>query len=193
MLKFPKIPYRPLSFALAPLIAMLGACERSVPEATPPAPFPCDRDGFLSVELVGGTRATLDWRADTLTCESMPRPDGEGARLRMSGPLSDAPDANIVAFILGIPALDKGATGKELATNVTFMEEGTGRFFGARDTNDCWTDIHRHEVVGTVDESQYRISGTVYCISPLAELNGASSISFTDLQFASRLSWEFPE
>lgn len=111
----------------------------------------------------------------------------------MSGPLGDAPDITTVAFILGIPRLEKGATGAEFNTNVTLMEEGTGRFYGTPDTSNCWTDIEFQVPVSPDDASKYRIGGTVYCISPLAEVHGGSSIGFTELKFSSRLNWNPPE
>jgi len=123
----------------------------------------------------------------------MPRPAGEGARIRISGPASDAPDGNTVAFILGLPDLQRGKTALEIGTNVTFMEEGAGRFFSTADTSGCWTDVDFHEPVEAGAESIYRIGGTVYCVSALAELNGGSSISFTELTFSARLTWDQPE
>ena len=173
---------------LAPLFLLI-ACDLPVPAAAPEVAVGCDSDGNLTVELYGGIRESINWQAGELVCEGMPRPNSEGARLRLSGPLGD----KTIAFILGVPDLRKGDTGKELPTNVTLMEEGTGRFFATPDLSGCWTDVDRHESIGDENVSTYRISGTLYCVSPLAELNGASSISFTELKFTSRLNWEAPK
>jgi len=172
---------------LAPLFLLI-ACDSPKPAAIPEASFGCDSSGNLAVELYGGIQDTVHWQAEELVCEGMPRPNDEGARLRLSGPLG----TKTIAFILGVPDLRKGATGKELPANVTLMEEGTGRFFATRDLSACWMDVERHEPLGDDSVSAYLISGTLYCISPLAELNGASSISFTELEFTSRLDWEPP-
>ncbi len=145
------------------------------------------------VELYGSIRASIDWRAGDLTCTGMPRPDGEGARVRLSGPLGMKGENRTLAFILGLPDLEVGQTGKELPTNVTLIEEGAGRFFGSRGTSDCWTDVRSQERVGGEDEDTYRIEGTLYCVSPLAELNGNTSVTFTELNFTGRLNWEQPE
>lgn len=153
----------------------------------------CDPDARLSTRLFGAVDVHLDWSAGELSCDGMPRPDGDGARLRLSGPASDAPDANTIAFIFGIPALEIGETATELGTNVTFMEEGSGRFFGTRDTEGCWTDIDLHDEVPGAVGSTYRIGGTVYCVSPLAELNGGSSIRFSELEFVARVNWDEPQ
>lgn len=98
-----------------------------------------------------------------------------------------------LAFILGLPDLIEGETAKEIPTNVTLMEEGTGRFFGTRDATNCWTDVDEHEQLQEFDSPTYRISGILYCVAPLAELNGSSSISFADLKFTGRLDWELPK
>jgi len=47
--------------------------------------------------------------------------------------------------------------------------------------------------IGAEDSLNYRISGILYCVAPLAELSGSSSISFTDIRITSQLSWEVPE
>jgi hypothetical protein len=173
---------------LAPLFLLI-ACNSPTPAAIPEASFACDSDGNLTVELYGGIQDTIHWQDEELDCAGMPRPNSEGARLRLSGPLG----TKTIAFILGVPDLRKGATGKELPTNVTLIEEGAGRFFATPDLSSCWMDVDRHEPLGDETVSTYLISGTVYCISPLAELNGASSISFTELKFTSRLDWEHPK
>jgi len=184
---------RRLPITLIATLALTCACEQPVPAAAEATTYGCDRDAHLGVELYGGIRATIDWPADILTCDSMPRPDGEGARLRFSGPGWEGSTARTIAFILGIPDLQPGSTGTELPTHVTLIEEGSGRFFATQDTNGCWTDIDRHEAATRENVSSYRISGTLYCVAALAELNGGSSISFTELNFAGRLNWEQPK
>ena len=127
-----------------------------------------------------------------MVCEGMPRPGDEGARIRLSGPLPDDREAKTLTFIFGVPHLLPGVTGAELPTNVTLVEEGTGRFFGTPDTSSCWTDVTTHRPLEGSD-SEYTISGSLYCVSPLAELNGSSSVTFTELGFSGRLNWEHTE
>lgn len=169
----------------------LFACSEPPPAAAEPVPS-CGPDGSLVAEIYGGVRASLAWQAADLECEGMPRPDGKGARLRLAGMAGEAPDRHRLAFILGLPDLRKGETAKELPTNVTVIEEGTGRFFGTRGATACWTDIGRHERLPAAAPSDYRISGVLYCVLPLADVNGNSSISFADLEFTGRLSWDAP-
>lgn len=190
LIRFPRNRLKPLVLLFA--ILPLQACE-GPPRQAAPVPVACDSEGFLHTDLYGAIRTSIRWGTESLACEGMPRPDGAGARLRLSGPIEDAPDAGSVAFILGLPDLVRGEPGHELPTNVTLIQEGTGRFFGTPDTSGCWTDIERQEPLEPGNTVNYRVSGTVYCVSPLAELNGGANISFTELTFTGRLDWEIPE
>lgn len=178
--------------------SLLVACQDPAPVAAEAASAEsedaaCTADGYLKVELYGSIRASIDWQAGELSCKGMPRPEEEGARIRMSGTLGTGDEIRTLAFILGIPDLEIGQTGTELPTNVTLIEEGTGRFFGSRDISECWTDISDQEPVGDENGPVYRIEGTLYCASSLAELNGNTSVTFTELNFSGRLNWELPE
>lgn len=153
-------------------------------------PTPCDPEAYLATELFGSINIAIDWKASVLTCEGMPRPAGEGARLRLAGPLTQDGHSRRIAFIIAIPGLRQGDTGKDMPTNVTLMEEGTGRFFSTADTAGCFTDVQRQERIGEENAADYRITGTVWCVSPLAELNGVASVSFTELGFSGRVEWE---
>lgn len=175
--------------ALACLVLSLSACGEPEP-AIVAKTLTCGHDGALVAEIYGGVRASIAWDAAALECEGMPRPDGEGARLRFAG-MTDG--ERQLAFILGLPDLVAGETATELPTNVTLIEEGTGRFFGTRDTANCWTDIDVHEQIQAAESMAYRIRGILYCVAPLAELNGNSSISFADLKFTDRLDWGRPK
>jgi hypothetical protein len=174
---------------MACLILCVSGCGDPEPIAAEQAPA-CGTDGALVAEIYGGVRASIDWDAGVLQCQGMPRPNGEGARLRFAGPAGTADGERRLAFILGLPDLRVGETGRELPTNVTLMEEGSGRFFGTRDAVNCWTDIETHE---QVEPATYKISGILYCVAPLADLSGNSSISLTDLTFTGHMSWDAPQ
>lgn len=152
----------------------------------------CIAGGHLRTDLAGGIRATLDWQAHEMVCEGMPRPEETGARLRLSGPLGNNSGPKTLTIILGLPHLAAGVTGAELPTNVTLVEEGSGRFFGTPDTNSCWTDVTSHRAIEG-SSSDYMIGGQLYCASPLPELNGSTSVTFTELSFTGRLNWELTE
>lgn len=170
--------------------ASLQACSESPPPSTRPAFAPAG--DALSVDLHGAIRAAVRWEGDALDAEGMPQPDLRGARLRFSGEAAIGTERRPLSFILGIPALEKGAPGTELGTRVTLIEEGAGRFFATGDTDTCWSDVHENvRVPGS--SSLYRLSGVLYCMAPLAELNGSAGVSFTDLSFTGRVDWRQPE
>jgi len=180
------------SVAFVCLVLSVAACGDPELVAAVQAPA-CGADGKFIAEIYGGVRASIDWDAGVLQCQGMPRPNGKGARLRFAGPAATAAGDRQLAFILGLPDLRPGETGRELPTNVTLMEEGTGRFFGTRDAANCWTDIETHEQLQPAGPPDYRISGILYCVSPIAGLDGNSSISFADLTFTGRVTWEVPQ
>jgi len=150
----------------------------------------CVPGGRLRAELTFGSGAKLDWAPADLACEGMRRPAGDGARLRFSGAYSDAAERQTLTLILGMPTLEKARTGNEMPTSVTLIEDGCGRFFATQDTAGCWTDINEHEQFGRKSDQHYMISGNVFCVTPLAELNGSASVTVTGLEFSGRVNWE---
>jgi hypothetical protein len=153
----------------------------------------CVDNGRLITELHGSLQGPLEWRGDLIECEGMPRPNGEGARLRFAGPAHAGSAMRSLAFILAMPDLKQGETGKELPTNVTKIDELSGSFFGTQDTDNCWTDIEQHEQLPGAENTHYRVSGILYCLAPIAELNGNASVIVEDVVFTGRLDWEVPE
>ncbi len=137
----------------------------------------------MSGRIYGAVSVDLDWRAAAMSCEGMPRPHGEGARLRFSGRAGDSG----LAFIIAMPSLERGVPMRGVPSNVTVIEEGAGRFFSAADLETCWTDI---EMGGApVEDAVYRVEGVLYCIAPLAEIGGDASVTLDELEFVGRLAW----
>jgi hypothetical protein len=177
--------------------AFLGACEDKVTTADPPestlSPIVCIEGGRLAVKTFGAIKTDIDWSEPDIRCEGMQRPQEKGARLRFSGEIDADDDARPLAIILSIPDLKKGATANELATRVTLIEEENARFFSTRETDICWSNITEQSPMidsdGTVIEHFYRISGLTYCVAPIAELNGAASVTLSDLEFTGQLRW----
>lgn len=148
----------------------------------------CGDQGYLSAELYGAIETTVNWAATDLRCEGMQRPSNRGARLRFSG---HANDGKNIAFIIALPDLQLGETGEEYRSNVTLIEEGGGRFFGTADLEICWTDINGVESVDDTN-TRFAISGAVYCVAPLREVNGDSDVSIRDFRFRGLLDWDAP-
>lgn len=150
------------------------------PEVTVQA---CHAGASLKLQLAGAIEGSFDWHDGAFQCESMRRPDDAGARLRFVGDVADS----ALALIIAIPELGRGATGKELASNLTLYVEGEALFFGTQGTESCWADIARQDLL---DAARYDITGEVYCIAPLGEINGATSVTIVELSFATQLDWD---
>lgn len=158
----------------------------ALPALLPPPPESsgCGERGYLRTEFYGEFPGPVDWQAGDLDCEGMPRPEGQGARLRFAGQSGDT----AIAIIVALPALERGATARELGSNVTVIEEGSGRFFSTAGLGNCWTDVPEHEDPGD-GTNLFFVAGTLYCIAPLAELNGDSSVTLRELQFGGFVDW----
>tara|TARA_R110002049_G_scaffold196523_3_gene365599 strand:+ start:1495 stop:2109 length:615 start_codon:yes stop_codon:yes gene_type:complete len=190
--------------ALLATVALTGACSGAAetnavdadatsqdtrPSALlPPAPKPvaCSADGLLSASLYGALEGEIRWQAEAMSCEGMPRPGGEGARLRFAGGAGDSGLA--LAFIVAIPGLEPGTRGTELPTRLTIIEEGKGRFFGSVDLDNCWTDVS-NQLPADENEHASVVAGKVFCIAPLAEVNGDSSVSIKHFEFRGIVIW----
>ena len=156
----------------------------------PAATASCREDGHLQTELFGALEGTLDWSGTAMECSGMPRPDSAGARLRFAGQAGERE----IAIIVALPDLMRDGTGTELSSNVTLIDESSGRFFSTTDLDNCWTDITSASATGDEGDEgdegdQLNISGIVYCVAPLAEVNGTGSVSISELSFAGSLDW----
>ena len=172
------------------VLILISGCQPAVetatsvlPEAAPPAS--CGAQGYLSTELFGALAGQIEWTSASFECEGMPRPGGDGVRLRFAGNIDGE---HKIAFIIALPELRRGETGKEYQSKVTVIQEGVGRFFTTGDKAICWTDIAELESVDESD-SNFLIGGTLYCVAPLAEINGDSDITIRDLKFRGQLDW----
>ncbi|MEX0976958.1 MAG: hypothetical protein WDZ50_07670 [Woeseia sp.] len=185
-----------LSAAWLVALPMLAACTPESPQVAIQVAELCPAGGALVANVFGSLEGRLEWRGDELECEGMPRPRGQGARLRFEGPALAGSDAERLAFIIALPKLARGQTGTELEAGVTLILEDTGRFYSSPEQAGCWADIEGHEPAaksgGPGRSNEYRISGLLYCLSPLAELNGTASVSLRDLEFSGRLDWTDP-
>lgn len=169
---------------LAPLACTSGDPEAPAATATATTGAGCGEAGYLATTLVGAVEADIGWEAADLACEGMPRPDGAGARLRFAGNAGERP----IAIIIAMPGLERDRMARELESNVTLIEEGAGRFFSTASNDVCWTDVTELERDPAAAD-RYAIGGTLYCVAPLIEVNGTSSVTLSELRFRGRLDW----
>ena len=184
--------YPNLAAIVLALIGPLAACEDSPPEppadtspeVQPKVESTCKNTGRLTGSLSGAINIELDWSDDRLRCESMPRPDSEGIRLRFSSEVSGAR----LAIIIALPGLEAAGTGDGFDSNVTLTVEDSGRFFSTPDLNTCWADIVTNEPLA--DQADvYNVVGGLSCVSPLGEINGSAFIDIRDLRFSGVADW----
>lgn len=170
-------------------IAACSPVTETSGEPTDPAPAAspgCGAQGSFHARLYGEISADLAWSSPDYECRGMPRPDGRGARLFFSG-FESAGDQRL-AFILAIPAFDRDAVGRELGSTLTVIEVGSGRFFSTATDTSCLTDIAAIDAPDP-DSGRVAVHGAVFCVSPLAEVNGDSSVSIAELRFSGMLDW----
>lgn len=172
------------------VLAALSACEKAQ-ETTEAPPVmaveveqTCGDDAYLSAELYGIIERSLRWSATDMRCQSMLRPNGEGVRLRFTGHAADRQ----LAVILALPDLERAGTGKELATVATLTVEGSGRFFSTPNLDSCWSDISAQDAIEG-SEDRYDVTGTLYCVAPLGEINGDAAVSIPRLEFRGTIEW----
>lgn len=169
---------------------LLGACQEA-PDTPAAQPEPevvvdsgCGDNARLTTELYGSIARQIKWSAEELHCESMLRPEGKGVRLRFTGNAAD----NRLSIILALPELRRGATGPESPTVVTLTVEGSGRFFTTPTLGSCWSDIVTQDLIEDGGDT-YNISGTLYCVAPLGEINGDAAISIPEMAFRGIVDW----
>lgn len=138
----------------------------------------------MKAALFGGINVDVNWSHTELVCESMLRPNGNGIRLRFSGDVL----GERLAIIIALPGLVEGEAAIELPSNVTVSVEGSGRFFSTPNLDSCWTDIDAQTRLPGSPEG-YAITGTLYCVSPLGELNGDAAVSIPKLWFSGIVDW----
>ena len=174
------------------LFAPLGACEPSpaLAPATPQAAHQdsgCGENGSLQTALFGSLETSVSWTGSEMLCENMLRPNNDGIRLRFVGDV----EGEKLALIIAIPGLSEGEAGAELPSNVTTTVEGSGRFFSTPNLDSCWTDIHSQSPVADATNLS-ELSGTLFCVAPLGEINSDNAVSIPELTFTTLVRWTRP-
>ena len=185
---------KPVSAQKLPLLGLLlfsalGACGPAAVEQSAPSPAlvgsGCGENGALQTALFGSLETTVSWLGSEMICESMLRPDGQGIRLRFAGDVV----GERLAIIIAIPGLKPGEPAVGMASNVTITVEGSGRFFNTPNLDSCWTDVSS-QTAASDGQGSSAISGTLYCLSPLGEVNGDAAVSIPELSFTTIVNWK---
>ncbi|MEJ2297639.1 MAG: hypothetical protein P8X94_03865 [Woeseiaceae bacterium] len=172
----------------------LAACRNEPapvpqPEASPESPqetagSTCGEAGHLALWLTGALQTSIDLRDEALRCESMPRPDDRGVRMRFSADVS----GERLVVIVAMPDLDPGTTGSDFDAIVTVTVENSGRFFSTPNLGACWADITRNDSLPAAP-GRYIVAGEMSCVGPLGEFNGDAFVEVRELQFSGIADW----
>ena len=138
-------------------------------------------EGRLNVRLSGSLRRDITWSGMTLRCSGMPRPDEIGVRLRFR---SSDPEDPLIVLIGFEPAED----GEEIPANVTIMVEGQGLFFSNQQRENCWVRLRGRSALSKLAGVE-QISGLVWCINALPQVNGTGTVGISDLDFVGFVPW----
>ncbi len=134
----------PLATLLALLAAGCGAADSTSAARSNAGATQClpDGSGYLRAQLRGALNADLDWHDAQIRCEGGARPDGQGLRVSIAGPLPQSVGADAgrtLRFVFGIDGAAAASDGSALATNLTAIIEG-GTVFATRGDDKCTTD-----------------------------------------------------
>lgn len=177
--------HQPGTRLLAALVLALatGACAQSPPDtaatAQPAAGCLAAGDGNLQARLRGALVADLDWRNAQMQCEGGMRPDGQGLRVTIAGPLpaGSVPAAGATApllrFIFGIDLQDAASDAAQvLPTNLTVIVEGGQQLYATRGDDKCAVESLQRTPIATSSGRLDRVKVRGYCTGPAADLAG---------------------
>ena len=169
-------------------VFLAGCGQEGAPSPVPPAAATvssCGGAGYLEGQLTGALTADIAWQDHELVCESMPRPDDKGVRLRFSGDVS----GQRLAIIIAMPGLEAGMTGPDIDAVVTITVEGSGRFFSTSSLGTCWADVSRNAPMEE-QVTTHIVAGRLACVAPLGEFNGDAFVELRDLRFRGIAEWD---
>ena len=173
-----------LLFVAAILVACSDGPEPAAEADVEPVASTCGGEGYLQATLSGALSADLDWPDADLRCESMRRPDDRGVRLRLSGDVR----GERLSFIIALPELRAGVTGKGFDSVVTVTVEGSGRFFSTPNLGACWADIETNKPLADPG-GMHVVAGVLDCVGPLGEFNGDAYVDLRGLRFSGVGDW----
>lgn len=186
------------AIAVGVVLALAAACSRqpappvgSAEAATAAPGCIADGAGRLQAELRGALEADVDWGNQDMECDGDPRPDGDGLRVTVAGPLpaagadpappaAEAPPRRL-RFIFGIDLMDTASgPAQVLPTNLTVIVEGEGLLFTTQGSERCaMEDLVRTPLEGDVE----KVAARGYCLGPASDLAGERRVLVPTFSF----------
>ena len=173
-----------------------GAADRPTAAAATASSGQClpDASGFLRAQLRGAINVDLDWHDADIRCEGGPRPDGEGLRVTIAGPLPASAGeqaGRTLRFVFGIDNAASATEGSALATNLTAIVEGEGALYATRGDDKCTVDhLQRRSASNAADAREFRVDARGFCLGPASSIDGQTRLLVTTFDFAGRVSLE---
>jgi hypothetical protein len=148
---------------------------------------PVPSDAYLRARLAGSLEESIDWRADTMECEGMQRPDGRGLRVTFRGRIGEEQ----VTFVFGVPQLAEGRSANDAPVNVTIIRESRG-VYGTRGVDKCTLDdVQQTALAPEGLVRRWRVEARGFCLEPARGIGGANdAILLQTFDFAGHLTWE---
>ncbi len=185
--------HQPGTRLLAALVLALatGACAQSPPDTAATATQSATAsgclaagDGNLQARLRGALVADLNWHNAQMQCEGGMRPDGQGLRVTIAGPMpadvamtsgADAPA--LLRFIFGIDLQDVASgAAQALPTNLTVIVEGGQQLYATRGDDKCAVETMQRTPITTSNGKLDRVRVRGYCTGPAAALDGQARV-----------------
>jgi hypothetical protein len=169
----------------------LSACAGDNVEVVAPK-YDCIAGGYLQAQVRGALNADLDWSDALLKCEGGARPDGQGLRVTLAGPLpgpsSEKSAPRQLRFIFGIDLQDVAAgSAQALPTNVTIILEGEGRMFATRGSDRCAVEKLERTPLPDSNAKFERVHVRGYCTEPAGEMEGDARVLLPTFEFVGQV------
>jgi len=168
---------------MATLFAAVACKQSPAPSGDPEPPLASggclpDRQGRLEADLRGAMEADLRWSDAQMTCDGDVRPDGQGLRLTVVGPLDDGRQ---LRFIFGIDLTDTASgPAQALPTNLTVLVEGATLMYATRGNDKC--AVENLERTALADGAE-RVAARGYCLGPASDLSGETRLLVPTFSF----------
>jgi len=189
------------ALSLAALLALPTGCSRKSSPSPVAASAPqavvagClgTAPAYLRAQLRGALEADLDWSGVMLACEGSARPNGEGVRISLAGPLDAS--GRTLRMLIGVPMLPGRASASALPANVTLIIEGDKKLYSTRGDDKCTLDSLTQEPLpgGSEYAHPYRISGRGFCVDPASSLDQREHVFINRFDFAGRADFSTDE
>lgn len=188
-------------WSLCAVVGLAGGCSRhaalpAVAASAPTAaPSGCvgTKPAFLRAQLRGALEADLNWSGVALACEGSARPNGEGVRISLAGPLDAS--GRTLRMLIGVPTLPGAANAAGLPANVTLIIEGDKKVYSTRGDAKCTLDSLTQEALpgGSEYAHPYLISGRGFCVDPASSLDEHERVFINRFDFAGRADFSTDE